>query len=465
VDGARREYIPHLGAYMEMVEDLQRPYAVSMAIPATLEPPVAVIEATGVLGEFDYLVDFKPGSESAGALRVIYAENGMGKTTFLRAVYFLLTPDLESLQSLYELAVETVTVHLTSGARVQFERVQAEEGGFSCTVSRPDEGGEHTIEFAGDDAISRAFRRVAVRPDLSVYFQMLKSVVAPTVLVGDDRLIYSALDAPGFAPSQRTLREEREMRIRSRLHASSVRDSLDQVEKALNRTAFEGISGESSNASSGVYLDITKRILAGGGRVLATEARKALVDRAQALLKEADFEKYGLISLNQLRGIVGEFEGARANAVKFRNLYPILDPFLTNLAERVEALRPAQRLIDTFVTSVNSFLTRKQLRFSTLRGISLVGDKRGDILDPDALSSGEKHLLLLLSNAVLATFTGSLVIIDEPELSLGIRWQRSLLSELLRLTEGSDVQFLVASHSVQIMGEIDEVVSPIERDQ
>jgi ABC-type dipeptide/oligopeptide/nickel transport system ATPase subunit len=177
------------------------------------------------------------------------------------------------------------------------------------------------------------------------------------------------------------------------------------------------------------------------------------------------FEKYGLISLNQLRGIVGEFEGARANAVKFRNLYPILDPFLTNLAERVEALRPAQRLIDTFVTSVNSFLTRKQLRFSTLRGISLVGDKRGDILDPDALSSGEKHLLLLLSNAVLATFTGSLVIIDEPELSLGIRWQRSLLSELLRLTEGSDVQFLVASHSVQIMGEIDEVVSPIERDQ
>jgi len=209
---------------------------------------------------------------------------------------------------------------------------------------------------------------------------------------------------------------------------------------------------------------MTKRILAGGtASVSAAEAKKDLHDRARAILVNSDFEKYGLLNLAQVRGMVEEFERTRANDSRFRNLFPILDPYLKNLTDRVEALRQAQQLIDTFVTSVNGFLTRKELRFSTLDGISLVSH-RGDVLDPDGLSSGEKHLLLLLSNAVLATFTGSLVIIDEPELSLGIRWQRSLLSELLRCTEGSKVQFLVASHSVQIMGDVQDVVSPTERE-
>jgi hypothetical protein len=435
-----------------------------MSAPESRALPISSIEALGVLGEFDYAVNFEPDAADSSPLRVIYAENGMGKTTFLRAVYFLLTPEVESLQSLYELAVNTVTVHLSSGARIHFARDLSEDGGFTCTLNRPNSGGELTIGFVGDEAISRAFRRIAARAEMHEYFQALRVEVARTVLVGDDRLIYSALDAPGVPPSPRTLAEDREARFRARTHASSVRDSLDRVEKALSRTAFAGISRESAGASSGVYLEITKRILAGGtANASAAEAKKDLLDRARAILKKADYEKYGLINLGQVRGMVEEFERTRTNDSRFRSLFPVLDPYLTNLADRIEALQQAQRLIDTFVTSVNGFLTRKELRFSTLDGISIMSQK-GDLLDPDGLSSGEKHLLLLLSNAVLATFTGSLVIIDEPELSLGIRWQRSLLPELLRCTAGSRVQFLVASHSVQIMGDIEDVVSPTERD-
>ncbi|OII41030.1 hypothetical protein BIU99_04245 [Plantibacter sp. MMLR14_011] len=125
----------------------------------------------------------------------------------------------------------------------------------------------------------------------------------------------------------------------------------------------------------------------------------------------------------------------------------------------MENLQPAQRLIDTFVASVNGFLERKHLTFSMSDGIKLVG-RNGEDLDSDNLSSGEKHLLLLLSSAVLARSNGALMIIDEPELSLGLRWQRKLLSELLRCTEGSGVQFLVASHSTQIMADVPDIIRP-----
>lgn len=425
------------------------------------KPAVARIEAHGVLDEFDYAVDFASDSTDAGALRVIYAENGMGKTTFLRSVYYLLTPDLESMQSLYELALRNVTVTLTTGVTVVYERSVADVGGFRCAVIQGD-GQEVGVLVPGEEADARNYRRVSSRHETGEYLQALREAVAPTVLVGDDRLIYSVLDAPGVASTPRPYRDERELRYRMRVHTSSVRDTLERVEKAFSRIVLRGVTRDSSDASAGVYLDITKRILAGAPGVQATEAKSSLLERARHILAFEDFETYGLISLRQVRGLINEFEATRANDARFKNLYPILDPFLTNLAARVETLAPAHRLIDTFVTSVNGFLSRKSLRFTTVDGVSLIG-RRGDLLDPDALSSGEKHLLLLLSNAVLATFTGSLVIIDEPELSLGIEWQRSLLAELLRCTEGSGVQFLVASHSVQIMGEIEDVVRPTER--
>lgn len=423
-------------------------------------PSVSSIEGLGVLGEFDYRVDFDAAAFGSKSVRVIYAENGMGKTTFLRAVYNLLTPDLDNLQTLSEMAIRSLQVVLTSGITIRFEHMDLDQGFvFAIESAGQIRAG---LQVASDEMESRTLRRVGARPDISQYLNELRQVVAPTVMVGDDRLIYSALDAPSVSPTGRPYREsEREsMRRHQRAHSSSVKESLDQVERALTRMALAGFSKDSTE--SGVYLGITKQILAGTQAQLGTEARIALEHRADSILTSAEnYEIYGLISLQQVRSIVEEIRGTRANSAKFRSLYPVLDPYLSNLSDQVKALKPAQRLIDTFVTSVNSFLNRKELRFSTAWGISLVS-RQGEVLDPDSLSSGEKHLLLLLSNAVLATFTGSLVIIDEPELSLGLTWQRSLLSELQRCTAGSGVQFLVASHSVQIMGDIDEVVSPTE---
>jgi predicted ATP-dependent endonuclease of OLD family len=68
------------------------------------------------------------------------------------------------------------------------------------------------------------------------------------------------------------------------------------------------------------------------------------------------------------------------------------------------------------------------------------------------LSSGEKQLLRIFIDALLAD--GAPIIIDEPELSLHIDWQRKLLGTLRRLAPRS--QIIVATHSPEIMAEISE---------
>ena len=65
-----------------------------------------------------------------------------------------------------------------------------------------------------------------------------------------------------------------------------------------------------------------------------------------------------------------------------------------------------------------------------------------------SLSSGEKQLFILLSEALLQKTANHLFIADEPELSLHIDWQRKILGELLKLNPNA--QIIVATHSPEI---------------
>lgn len=432
----------------------------------TIEPPaIRSIESTSVLGEFSYKVDFDSVSHRSDRIVVIYAENGMGKTNFLKTVHHLLSPRLESLQALADLFVDDMVITLRNYATISLLKAADPTALFECRIDypeSPDTGPLNHVVVRQEDIDVRAFRRSSARPDVARYLNELSILVNPTIFVGDDRLIYSAGDT-GPLRRGRPYDDEREAVRRASLPAQSVRDALDQVERDFLQRTVRGISDDSEHAGEGVYVDITKRVLEGGNQpLLAADARASLLSQAENVLRKApDFEKYGLLSFSQIRRITEMIEGTSANNQRIESLQGILEPFLSSMADRVDTLAGVQNLIDTFVTSVNSFLERKTLRYTTTAGIKLKG-KNGEDLEPENLSSGEKHLLLLLSNAVMARSTGALVIIDEPELSLGLRWQRQLLAELLRCTENSGVQFLVASHSVQIMGDLDDVVRPTE---
>lgn len=74
-----------------------------------------------------------------------------------------------------------------------------------------------------------------------------------------------------------------------------------------------------------------------------------------------------------------------------------------------------------------------------------------------SLSSGEKQLFILLSEALLQKKSSHLFIADEPELSLHIEWQRKILNALLELNPNA--QIIVATHSPEIAGNFPENIT------
>jgi len=64
------------------------------------------------------------------------------------------------------------------------------------------------------------------------------------------------------------------------------------------------------------------------------------------------------------------------------------------------------------------------------------------------LSSGEKQLLIILLNILLLDKKPTIVLLDEPEITLHILWQRKLIESIFKLNP--NIQLFIATHASSI---------------
>jgi predicted ATP-binding protein involved in virulence len=119
-----------------------------------------------------------------------------------------------------------------------------------------------------------------------------------------------------------------------------------------------------------------------------------------------------------------------------------------DVASKIDLLR---RIINSkFAYSYKemNFNKDKSFVFKTLYHSS-VSDS--DTLLPTDLSSGEQHELVLLYELLFKVEPKSLVLIDEPELSLHVGWQVQFLKDLQEIVKLADLDILMATHSPDII--------------
>jgi predicted ATPase len=110
----------------------------------------------------------------------------------------------------------------------------------------------------------------------------------------------------------------------------------------------------------------------------------------------------------------------------------------------------ADRLIG-FENIMDDFLVGKSVRVDGKTGLRIEAPT-GNLSEID-LSSGEYHFLYMMVTALLCFRSGSIIAIDEPELSLHVTWQRKVVSALARCASGAAPLFLFATHSTAIGAE------------
>jgi len=135
------------------------------------------------------------------------------------------------------------------------------------------------------------------------------------------------------------------------------------------------------------------------------------------------------------------------------------------IEKTLEAYKPYESLlfaIDLFDNIVNSALSNKKVIIELPEGLNvkIQKGKKTENFSPLILSSGEQQVIILAYSVLFTALEDSLVLIDEPELSMDVDWQTKIYGWLKKIAENRKLKMILSTHSpLIVMGKDDSIMS------
>ena len=439
---------------------------------------IARIIVKNLFGRYDYSIPIWEAYETNfSRVCLLYGENGTGKTTILKLVFHLLSASDER-------------GHRSFVARTPFQLFQVVFSDDSCiTATRPPQqlvgsfnlelkigSGEPESAMIDTEDDTGRVTSSSISPSGQALFDRASELALDVFYLGDSR------DVEGDSIPTREWRTHRSLGLTSLYddeeqpfdemffiddsprgirRESTLVNSIHRTEQALNREFMRASSTGETDARQ-VYANILNTIASDNApeqETLDEEVRKLKQDLQQLALFGEDFARFGLGSPIDVASLSASLE--TPNTTNLPVVFRVLRSFLDGQNARLNALLEVYERINSFVETANEYFSDKSVDFDIFNGLT-IQIPTGE-LKPDLLSSGERHLLLLFLNIITPSRQPPLFIIDEPELSLNIKWQRSLVDTLLTLSESSGCQFLMATHSIELLTKHSEHVYRLAR--
>ena len=150
--------------------------------------------------------------------------------------------------------------------------------------------------------------------------------------------------------------------------------------------------------------------------------------------------QYGISKVKGLKNVSFRTEDARALKVYFEDF----DRKYQEYKEFIECL-------ELFEDIVNRRFKFKHIEVTNDDGLRVRDQKHGHYIPLSKLSSGEQEIIVLFYELLFEVPKGILLLIDEPEISLHIAWQRLFMEDLEKIVSMKKWTVLVATHSPQII--------------
>jgi energy-coupling factor transporter ATP-binding protein EcfA2 len=294
--------------------------------------------------------------------------------------------------------------------------------------------------------------------DMPNYRMVSHSVRRRSQNIFSTSLSRSLLEATGLAES------------RFRRIQASQRELTDKLRKDIILSAVQYETSEKSRYTfpelGERYLETKKNQVTSTLRMLGLsedevlgqldpffEKLKQLADRIpankdmNAVLREGA-DAHGSVDTDASFAIVSAFADWMANKPQFDRIM-MISRHADDYVKRSQGLNQE---IDEYLASANQFLhdSGKEIAFNETGDLAvrLRGASAGPIT---SLSSGESQIVVILTHLTFnpAARLASVFIVDEPELSLHVRWQE-LFVEAVK-TAGPQLQIILATHSPSII--------------
>lgn len=423
---------------------------------------------------YSYSYDIRAATDigpESGKLLLLYGNNGAGKTTILNLIFHLLHPEPFGGHRSYigKIPFKFMRIHLGQGVVVSAIRQKSPEPG-PYTIQVNDAKGQELVKWSWHPDKSPKTSKDEKYDALCQYLHQLHLTFH---YLRDTRRVEGGANLPSSRIRRRVIhgRDEIEMHLVEEIddqELTSPEKHLTQtIENAIQWFRQQALVGTNVGYTSvnSLYTAIIKRIIKFGSTStdMEQDTRKKLEEDLIALrTRNSQFAEFGLTPDLDIEEILESLRIAEPEHADL--LRTVLSPYLEGHSARLNALQELQRIMDSFVSLLADFYSHKQVTVHLEKGLE-ISAITGQSLPPSALSSGERQLLLLFCNAISARRDRTILMIDEPEISLNVKWQRQLIPALLTCMSGTSFQIILATHSVELLSRYREFVSPLDNIQ
>ncbi|MEU0176125.1 AAA family ATPase [Streptomyces massasporeus] len=402
---------------------------------------------------------------------IISGPNGSGKTQTLRLVKAVFDLDLAYLASV---PYRSLRLTFQNGERLEVSRSSTRKGDLLSFKGRARDGREHSpINISLDEIIDQeqagreTFRRykIAANRDAAPEQAYLFDPNDPALRSADIEEFF--LDPLASEPTSRLaktgwlkalVRTKVVIVETKRLHAmppgiAPISQGRRRKHQSILQSHLERINAQVAQAREASLLISQERDQSFPMRILSARdshstLRAASMERLQRMYDSvhelgAELHSNGLSALPKLM----EFPDHKLAPFERR----ILTQFVQDWRKKFEPLLPVNDRIQTLRGVLNEKLRFKKAEYDSADGLQFRSTISGETIPVAALSSGEQHLVVLFTSLLFSATPGSIVLIDEPEISMHAAWQHSFLDDISRVAEIQDLQVVLATHSAAIV--------------
>ncbi len=140
----------------------------------------------------------------------------------------------------------------------------------------------------------------------------------------------------------------------------------------------------------------------------------------------------------------------------------LLSVYIEDVERKLNVFNDIHPKVELFKNIINKKYSFKSVAIDQGKGF-IFTTQEGEVLSPTDLSSGEQHELVILYELLFKVKPNTLILIDEPEMSLHISWQQEFLKDLQEITKLSGLDILMATHSPDIINDRWDLTVELEK--
>lgn len=267
--------------------------------------------------------------------------------------------------------------------------------------------------------------------------------------------LYEWRKSQNFIPKIHLIEAQRLIRLRNvnlrhfrDSEAQAVRDTVMEYPQQLKRK-IEATLADYGRQAQKLDQTFPQRLLQQGGT--PADAAQIKNDLQAIESTQETYRQLGLIEeeLSPVQGL----DQLESDPVKLA----AMTVYVTDMKAKLDVLDSLAQRVSLLLGQINEKFTDKKLHINAQHELA-IKTSHGPAIPVSALSSGEQHQIVLAYDMLFRIEANSLVMIDEPELSLHVNWQERFLRDLESVIKVANFDALIATHSPYIINGRNELV-------